>query len=93
MDLRNVALGSMAWLDYDKDGRLDMVLAGLDTMDNRTFAIYHNIDTVESTVPGPVRNLDHEILGPEVELSWDPPASIPTDIIDGLSYNILHRKK
>ena len=87
-DLRNIALGSMAWIDYDKDGRLDMVLSGKDTLDNRTFAIYHNIDSVESKVPGPPRNLDHEILGAEVELSWDPPSAVSSEIADGLSYNI-----
>ena len=87
-DLRNIALGSMAWLDYDKDGRLDMVLAGIDTLDNRTFAVYHNIDTVDSEVPGVPRNIESKELGAEIELTWDPPASASADILDGLSYNI-----
>lgn len=34
--------GSVAWADFDNDGRLDLLLAGLDSIGNPTLQVYHN---------------------------------------------------
>jgi hypothetical protein len=34
--------GSVAWADFDHDGRLDLLLSGLDSAGNPTIEVYHN---------------------------------------------------
>lgn len=38
--------GSVAWADFDNDGRLDLLLAGLDTVGNPSLQVYHNNTTL-----------------------------------------------
>jgi hypothetical protein len=40
--LLGVRAGSVAWADFDNDGRLDLLLSGLDTNSNPTLRVYHN---------------------------------------------------
>ena len=38
----NLAEGAAAWADYDRDGRLDLAIAGVDSTGARVARIYHN---------------------------------------------------
>ncbi len=40
--LPGVHSGSLAWADFDNDGRLDLLLAGLDNTGNPMLQVYHN---------------------------------------------------
>lgn len=40
--LPGIRSGSVAWADFDNDGRLDFLLAGLDTVGNPILQVYHN---------------------------------------------------
>jgi hypothetical protein len=40
--LPGVSQGSVAWVDYDNDGRLDLLLTGLDANSNPILALYRN---------------------------------------------------
>lgn len=44
--------GSVAWADFDIDGRLDLLLAGLDSSGNPGLQVYRN-DTASSSAPPP----------------------------------------
>jgi hypothetical protein len=41
--------GSVAWADFDNDGRLDLLLAGLDPVGNPILQVYHNNTALSST--------------------------------------------
>lgn len=40
--LPGIHSGSLAWADFDNDGRLDLLLAGLDNTGNPMLQVYHN---------------------------------------------------
>jgi hypothetical protein len=40
--LPGVRSGSVAWADFDNDGRVDLLLSGLDTNSNPILRVYHN---------------------------------------------------
>ena len=40
--LTGIRSGSLAWADFDGDGRLDLLLSGLDTNSIPTLQVYHN---------------------------------------------------
>ena len=40
--LPGIRSGSVAWADFDNDGRLDLLLSGLATNSNPTLQVYHN---------------------------------------------------
>jgi hypothetical protein len=46
-----VHYGSVTWADFDNDGRLDLLLAGLDAVGNPILQVYHN-DTAASNSSG-----------------------------------------
>jgi hypothetical protein len=50
--LPGVSQGSVAWVDYDNDGRLDLLLTGLDTNSNPILALYRN-NTIPKTPAAP----------------------------------------
>jgi hypothetical protein len=59
--------GSVAWADFNNDGRLDLLLAGLDTVGNPILQVYHN-DTGSSNASVPriqgvttLDNLGHQL--------------------------------
>src|ERR1041384_5749164 len=65
----NLILGTVSWVDYDNDGRLDLSLAGnengLDLL-----SLYRNTTATPNTVPSAPTNLLVNVLGTSVDLSW-----------------------
>jgi hypothetical protein len=47
--LPGVRSGSVAWADFDNDGRVDLLLSGLDTNSNPVLQVYHNNTASKST--------------------------------------------
>jgi len=87
-NLRNLALGSSAWIDYDNDGQLDAIITGRDEQDNEVFSIFHNIDTIQSVQPPSPEMLDFEVEGATLVLKWEAPGSYDATTVKGLSYNL-----
>ncbi len=50
--LPGIRSGSVAWADFDNDGRLDLLLSGLDTNSNPILQVYHN-NTASNNVFAP----------------------------------------
>jgi len=50
--LPGIRSGSVAWADFDNDGRVDLLLSGLDTNNNATLQVYHN-NTISNNVFAP----------------------------------------
>ena len=81
-DLDDVRDGSsLAWGDFDEDGKLDLVLAGrLNASSSSILKLYRNKDlTYPNTVPvAPTLNPAVQ-SGFDVTLSWNPPAPTPSN--------------
>ncbi|MEZ4775832.1 MAG: FG-GAP-like repeat-containing protein [Bacteroidia bacterium] len=88
--LANVDLGSRAaWGDYTNDKKLDIILTGRVTASNNAiFKAYRNIDLSPNITPGAPTNLQAQLDGFDVILSWDPPASTPANQVNGLTYAV-----
>jgi hypothetical protein len=85
--LPQVESGSLAWGDYDNDGRLDFLLTGQGNTGDVS-KLYHNDGSGASTPPGAPSNL--QVVGlftNTATLTWDP-ASGPQTSASGLSYNL-----
>jgi hypothetical protein len=82
----NLILGTVSWVDYDNDGRLDLSLAGnengLDLL-----SLYHNTTATPNTVPSAPTNLLVNVLGTSVDLSWSAASDAQTPAA-ALSYNL-----
>ncbi|GAB4416366.1 MAG: hypothetical protein OHK0039_25700 [Bacteroidia bacterium] len=82
--------GAVAWGDFDRDGKLDMALAG----DRSTvpaqgaLSVYRNINPSLNLAPQAPTALVATIEGDEVRLGWAPPTNVPASIRKGLSYNV-----
>jgi len=50
--LPGIRSGSVAWADFDNDGRVDLLLSGLDTNSNPILQVYHN-NTASNNVFAP----------------------------------------
>jgi len=79
-------LGSYS--DYDHDGKLDIVLTGVNNMGKTIGGIYKNIGPYPgNTAPIAPSNLQQTVLASTVTLSWNK-ASDKQTAQNGLSYNI-----
>ncbi|MDX2248162.1 MAG: FG-GAP-like repeat-containing protein [Bacteroidia bacterium] len=89
-DLEDVDLGAAVFGDYDGDKKLDIILSGRTASNpvERAFAVFQNIDTAANKVPGAPVNPSHTIVGPDVTLTWSPPAGHNPSTRQGLSYNV-----
>ncbi|MEL7532184.1 MAG: FG-GAP-like repeat-containing protein, partial [Bacteroidota bacterium] len=86
------ANSSLAWGDYDQDGRIDLAIAGFSgTGNGGALTILQNIDANAQVAPPQPSGLSAQVIGNEVILSWNPPAiySLP---IKSLSYNVSVRR-
>lgn len=80
--------GSQArWADVDNDNKLDFMMVGLNG-GTRQFKLYRNIDGNPNLTPNAPGNLSTEIVGFDVNLSWDAPSNVPSVLQDGLYYNV-----
>ncbi|MEZ4827503.1 MAG: FG-GAP-like repeat-containing protein [Bacteroidia bacterium] len=89
-DLEDIDLGTAAFGDYNGDKKLDIILSGRTSSSpvERAFAVFQNIDTAANKVPGPPVNPSHTIVGPDITLTWSPPAGHNPNTRQGLSYNV-----
>ena len=77
---------SVAFGDFDNDGRLDFLLAG--TIENGMVSqLWHNTQPALNSPPGAPTDLSAIVSGDNVVLSWSPPADDHTPAA-GLSYNV-----
>jgi len=74
--------GSLAWGDYDKDGDLDILLTG-----SYSSKIYRNNTNFPNQAPTTPENLQSELLGFDMKLSWDK-ATDPNCSGGSLYYNL-----
>jgi len=87
-----VDFGAVAWGDYDNDGRLDFVITGQDENYKVVTKVYQNTTTRVNMPPKAPTNLNAQVSGSSVTLSWakaedqgDPNSLTPTN---ELTYNI-----
>ncbi len=86
--LPQVAAGSVAWGDFDNDGRLDFLITGLDNNNNPTSQLWRNNLAVSSDAPPAApAGLTAAASGTTVFLNWNAPADDHTPAA-GLSYNL-----
>jgi formylglycine-generating enzyme required for sulfatase activity len=77
---------SLAWGDYDNDGRLDFVVAG--TIEGGSVSqLWRNDVTASNSPPLAPAGLSSIVTGSTVVLRWSPPADDHTPTA-GLSYNV-----
>jgi hypothetical protein len=80
-------LGALSWLDYDNDGKLDLLLTGNATGVGDILRIYRNDSLTPNSVPSAPTNLVVNVLGTSVEFSWNAASDAQTPAT-GLNYNL-----
>ena len=83
-----LALGQATWGDYDKDGKLDIVVSGEEATGDFFFGLFHNEEQTAPTSPAMPENLAVTQVGQEVIFTWEPPQGIAASLVDGLWYNV-----
>ena len=87
-----LSTGSQArWADVNNDQKLDLLMVGRNG-GTRQFKLYRNTDGNPNVTPNPPGNLSTDVVGFEVQLSWDAPANIAPSLRDGLYYNLYLRR-
>ncbi|MEM7374854.1 MAG: FG-GAP-like repeat-containing protein [Bacteroidota bacterium] len=88
--LEDVDLGVAVWGDFNGDQKLDMMLAGRTSVSPSisTFAAYRNIDLNPNVSYSAPTQLKHQIFGPKITFSWQPPQGIDGQLESGLTYNL-----
>ncbi len=85
--LPGVKRSTAAWGDYDNDGRLDILLTGMDESKASITRLYRNNVPVANTPPQSPSGLTTAAAGGGIMLGWNP-ASDPQTPAKGLTYNI-----
>ncbi len=83
----SVAGGSVAWGDYDNDGRLDILLTGQGSSFNPITKVYRNLATTANTAPTAPTGLSSHFTDYSVTLSWNLASDAQTPVT-GLTYNL-----
>jgi hypothetical protein len=86
ISLQNASGTAVAWTDYDNDMDLDVLITG-ESNEVGFAKIYRNDGFVKNTAPIAPTNINEEVYGRSVRLSWDKSNDAATDQA-GLSYNI-----
>ncbi len=85
-DLPEVMSSSVAWGDYDNDGRLDFLLAG-GNVSGFVTRVYRSSISTANTAPGTPTNLSAIVGADQVTLSWTAATDGETPQA-GLTYNV-----
>src|SRR6185369_129549 len=81
--LPGVSSGSIAWGDFDNDGRLDFLLTGA----GKSQLWRNDMPVASNAPPAAPTGLSSTLSGATVSLSWNPPADDRTPST-GLNYNL-----
>lgn len=76
--------------DYNNDHKLDVLLVGTGSVNNKIFKLYKNSDLGANVTPNPPQNPSDTLIDFDVHLSWDAPAP-PTfnpSRVNGYSYEL-----
>lgn len=82
----NIYLGTVGWLDYDNDGRLDLIMEG-NEVGTDILRLAHNIVTPTNTAPVAPTNLAVNVSGTNADFSWNAASDAQTPAA-ALSYNL-----
>jgi FG-GAP-like repeat/Kelch motif/Galactose oxidase, central domain len=91
--LPGVGYGSVAWCDFDRDGRLDFLLAGATAVDGSgavtatNTQVWRNNNNTLNTPPATPTGLNATLSGNSVVFSWSAATDAQTPS-SGLSYNL-----
>ena len=85
--LEGLAGGSATWVDYDEDGRADLLLSGSDASGQRRTILYNNQGTtLPNNTPTPPQALNAPtVTSNRILFSWSPGADAESD---ELTYNL-----
>ena len=78
--------GTVAFIDYNTDGKLDIVSTGFNRSGTAATKVYINKSSKSNTVPNPPKTLHDSVYIDTVHLSWDD-GSDDDSASKGLSYN------
>jgi len=86
-NVRGLAGGAAAWADYNGDGRVDLLLSGVDESGERQTVLYDNLGTpVANRPPDPPATLNPvKVSSSRVVFSWPPGQDVESP---SLSYNL-----
>lgn len=91
VNLPGLYQSSVAWGDYNGNGRLDMLLTGEDSSFNKIAKIFENTGTFEPvTLPQP-ETVEPEVNGSELVFSWDPVTVWNDERDNSFTYNVYIR--
>ncbi len=84
--LPGVYYSSVAWGDYDNDGRLDFLVTG-ESANGPISQVWRNIGWATNTLPAPPTGLAVAVTGSALSFSWNAASDAETPAA-GLSYNV-----
>ncbi len=87
VDFPGAWLGSLAWGDFDNDGRLDFLMTGWDTNSNPMTLLWRNLNTQTNNPPAPPTGIATAAGSSGASLSWTAGADAQTPAA-GLTYNV-----
>lgn len=83
--LPGLSNASLAWGDFDNDGRLDLLVTGYNSS-TYVARLFRNNSIATNTAPSPPANLTSAVVSNSVTLTWDPAFDINQS--GGLTYNV-----